>query len=355
MRRRNILFASVTVLALVAGLAVWLWPDGDVDATTSDADVPYLDSSGFPNTFERPAWTRSLQDDAEVVFGWLYVAVRERTGVRVYELATGAERWHYLHRGLVTTHVAAFDSSLTLLSANEVRVFDLDTGELLSTVPVSGGDRTATPISEREFLVLSNGKDAYRAYSTDGRQLWSREPAACATSTQAYYGYTYLVLESSCADRTVLHRVDKQSGAALESASLPNTAPPATSNPPVANELTEDTDSPILLTTRDHTVVPVTPFVLTPQPARPYPATAELFTVREGWCAYTTTPERTVTCYDEKTGAVREQPYDLTNDGDVDAPRVRVFPTEGELVAATTDTTSRWAPSVTTRARSCPA
>ena len=193
MRRRNILIAVVTVLVLTAGLAVWLWPS-DVDATTSDAPVP-MSGNEIPYAFDKPAWTLSLPDDAEVVVDAPYAIVRERTGVRVYELRTGAERWHYLHRGLVVTQIAAYFNHLTVLSANEVRLFDLETGELLSTVPVNrGGDRTATPINENYFLVLSDGTDEYRLYSNDGQEQWARKPAACATSTRAYYGSSNFIL-----------------------------------------------------------------------------------------------------------------------------------------------------------------
>jgi hypothetical protein len=336
MRRRNILIAVVTVLVLAAGLGVWLWPDGDVDATTSDAPSPNAGSE-VPFAFDKPAWTRSLPDDAEVVADEQYAIVRERTGVRVYELWTGAERWHYLHRGLTVTDIATYWGKLTVLSTNEVRLFDLETGELLSTVPVTrGGDRTATPINENYFLVLSDGKDEYRLYSNDGQEQWARKPAACATSTRVYYGSSNFILESSCAGKTVLARLNLGSGNVFKSAEVPDTSPPAAPNPPTAILLPQD--GPIVLTTPDHAVVAVNELALTPAPARPSPAAEELTSMRNGWCAYTTTPEPVVTCQDARTGAVYEQPYLLADNGNVVDPRVRIFTVETEpLVAATTD------------------
>ena len=336
MRRRNILVVVVTVLVLAVALAVWLWPDGDVDATTSDAPQP-MAGNEIPYAFDKPAWTLSLPDDAEVAVEGPYAVVRERTGVRVYELRTGTERWHYLHRGLVVTHIAAYWNKLTVLSANEVRLFDLETGELLSTVPVTrGGDRTATPINENYFLVLSDGKDEYRMYSNGGQEQWARKPAACATGTRAYYGSSNFILESSCAGKTMLDRLNLGSGNVFKSAEVPNTSPPTVPDPPTANLLPKD--GPILLTTPDHAVVAVNELSLTPAPGRPSPAAEELTSMRNGWCAYTTTPEPVVTCQDARTGAVYEQPYLLADDGNVVEPKVRMFTVETEpLVAATTD------------------
>lgn len=336
MRRRNTLIAVVTALVLAAGLAVWLWPDGDVDATTSDAPRP-MSGNEIPYAFDKPAWTLSLPDDAEVVVDTPYAIVRERTGVRVYELRTGTERWHYLHRGLAVTQIAAYLNKLTVLSANEVRLFDLETGELLSTVPVTrGGDRTATPINENYFLVLSDGKDEYRLYSNGGQEQWTRKPATCATSTRAYYGSSNFILESSCAGKTVLDRLNLGSGNVFKSAEVPNTSPPVAPSPPTAILLPQD--GPIVLTMPDHAVVAVNELALTPTPARPSPAAEELTSMRNGWCAYTTAPEPVVTCQDARTGAVYEQPYLLADDGAIVDPKVRIFTVETEpLVAATTD------------------
>jgi hypothetical protein len=326
------LFVVVTVVVVVAALGVWLWPRDDVDATTSDAPAATVGSDDIPFDFAKSAWTRSLPKDARVVVDSPYVIVGERTGVRVYELGTGTERWHYLDPGLTVRHLGAYFGKLTVLTATEVRLFDLDTGELGATVTVPRGERTAVPVNEYDFLVLSDGKDAYRMYSDSGAELWSRKPESCATSTRAYYGGE-LVLESSCPDRTVLARLNRRTGTVFESADLPNTTPPATSTPPTATLLPQD--GPILVTTADHTVATADDITLTPGPAHPYPATAELTSVRNGWCAYTRTPAPAVTCQDGRTGAPIEQPYQLTGE-----PNVAIFAASGDiLVGATTDTT----------------
>jgi len=338
MGRRNILIAIVTVLVVVAAVVVVLRVSAadPVDATTSDAPAPTV-GTALPTSFDRPAWRRPVPADAQVIVSDGYVAVRERTGVRVYDLPTGKERWHHLDDDREVIDIAAADGRLTAVSDGEVRLFDLATGQVRATVSVPAGDRTAVPYGDL-LLVLSDGEaaDPYRMYSASGRQLWSRFAESCIGGTQAYFGAGALVIASYCGPVLHVAGVHPDDGNVLWDAELPDTTTPGLGSTPTATRL--PTDAPLLAFSQGK-LTPIEPATGTRLTGAPVPDGAQPTSVPNGWCSYEPTPESLVRCVDMRTGTAPAQPYPVAHN-DLDDPRVEILSgAAGIAVAVTTDGT----------------
>jgi len=366
LRRRRIVLISVIVVAigiLVASLLIAFEEEPTtVDATTS-SEPPVEGSDETPTAFKL-AWARLLPeagDDQQLAVDSGYVAVLERTGVRVYELLTGRERWHYLDSGRTATRVTAGYGNLLMVSTPagkdefQVQAFDIASGEVRSTVPFPGGKERAVATFGDSFLVLSDGvaaesriRDPYRMYGMNGKELWSQEPPGCdgpgEPTTLAYPADGgSLALATHCADAagvgtTHLVGVFLQEGGEAWRADFEEAEPLALPTSPSATWLAEE--APILLRSPVDAIVPVdvaTGEELTGAPLPP--SAAEVTSVRDGWCLYLAEPEGQplVRCYDETTGTERGAAYPLAV-SDKGSPTVRILPKDNEvLIASTTE------------------
>ncbi len=339
MGRRNILIAIVTVLVVVVAVVVVLRVStaDPLDATTSDAPAPTV-GTVLPTSFDRPAWRRPVPADAQVVVSDGYLAVRERTGVRVYDLPTGKERWHHLDSERELIDIGAADGRLTTVSDGEVRLFDLATGKVRATVSVPAGDhRTAVPYGDL-LLVMSNGEadDPYRMYTASGRQVWSRFAQSCIGATQAYLGDGALVVASYCGPVMHVAGLNPDDGNVLWDAELPDTTSPALGSTPTATRLPKDAP---LLTFSQGRLTPVEPATGTRLTGAATTEHTQVTSVPNGWCAYEPMPEPLVRCMDLRTGTEPAQPYPVAPD-DLDDPRVEILPSAAGIgVAVTTNGT----------------
>lgn len=310
----------MVVVAAVVGFVV-LNRDDSVDATTSDAPVPTV-GDDRPVHFEKPLWRKPLARGAQVAADGAYVAVRERTGVRVYDAGTGDERWHHLDRNRVTTDIVVWWRQLAVVSKKNVEVFDLETGEQVASVPADGA-RTAVPLGD-SFLVVPEGAGEYRLYRQSGEERWAHATPKCATSSQVYVSGLDIAIASDCGDKTLVEGIEAD-GEADWQEEVPGGKPLA-SGPVLLAE-----DAPVLLT-KDDQVVPYA--LLGGFPLEQAPAGDGLTSVRDGWCAYAPTPEPSVQCQNARTGEPIEQPYLLG-----ETAKVHIFAAENNIqIASTTDT-----------------
>lgn len=370
LRRRRLVLISVIVVAigiLVASLLIAFEEEPTtVDATTSAE--PAVESSDETPTAFKLAWARLLPesgDDQQLAVDSGYLAVLERTGVRVYELLTGRERWHYLDSSRTATRVTAGYGNLLMVSTPagksefQVQAFDLASGEVRSTVPLPGGKERAVATFGDSFLVLSDGvaaesriRDPYRMYGLNGRELWSQEPPPCdgpggpgEPTTQAYPADGgSLALATHCsaaADQvgtTHLVGVFLQEGDVSWRADFEEAEPLVMPSPPAATWLAEE--APILLRSPVDAIVPVDVATGEELTGAPLPPSAdEVTSVRDGWCLYLAEPagQPLVRCYDETTGTERGTAYPLAVSDD-ESPTVRILPKDNEvLIASTTE------------------
>lgn len=340
--------AVTGALALVVGVVVWLLPaTPGMDATTSDAP-PIVLTGDVPTSFGAPAWTRDIGSagGADVVVSDGYVVLREPAGVRVLDLPTGVERWHHLDAPV--QRVAAADGSLAVVSADRVRMFDLASGMLLTTVQLSGGERRVLPYRD-SFLVLPDRRadEPYRMYATDGAVLWTRAQHGCRGTPHAYAAGDVLVLATSCPRTTNLVGVDPAGGRVRWRADVRDAAPLSLPSPPAATRLVAG--APVVLRTRTE-LLPLDAATGRRLPAAPWPqGAADLASVPGGWCYVVTEPAPQVRCRD--VGAAAEHaPIALAQVNDHD-PRVRILPRDdGVTVASTTNVSLTVATSTTGRA-----
>lgn len=369
LRRRRLVMISVIVVAigiLVASLLIAFEEDpSTVDATTS-AEPPAEASDETPTAFKL-AWARLLPEPAEdqqLAVDGGYVAVLERTGVRVYELLTGRERWHYLDSSRTATHVTAGYGNLLMVSTPagetefQVQAFDLASGEVRSTVPLPGGEERAVATFRDSFLVLSDGattdariRDPYRMYGLNGRELWSQEPPQCdgagEPTTQAYPADGgALALATHCsapADQvgtTHLIGVFLQESGVSWRKDFEEAEPLVQPSPPAPTWLAEE--APILLRSPVDAIVPVDVQTGAELTGAPLPPSAdEVTSVRDGWCLYLadSAGQPLVRCYDEATGTERGTAYPLAVSNS-EAPTVRILPKDDEVLIASTTAVS---------------
>lgn len=368
LRRRRLVLISVIVVAigiLVASLLIAFEEEpGTVDATTS-AEPPVEASAETPTAFKL-AWARLLPesaDDQQLAVDSGYVAVLERTGVRVYELLTGRERWHYLDSSRVTTRVTAGYGNLLMVSTPagkdefQVQAFDLASGEVRSTVPLPGGKERAVATFRDSFLVLSDGvatesriRDPYRMYGLNGRELWSQEPPQCdgagEPNTQAYPADGgALALATHCSSSagvgtTHLVGVFLQEDGVSWRKDFEEAEPLVRPSPPAATWLAEE--APILLRSPVDAIVPVDVATGAELTGAPLPPSAdEVTSVRDGWCLYLadSAGQPLVRCYDEATGTERGTAYPLAFSNN-ESPTVRILPRDNEVLIASTTTVS---------------
>jgi hypothetical protein len=368
LRRRRVVLISVIVVAigiLVASLLLAFDEEpGTVDATMS-ADPPVEASDETPTGFKL-AWARLLPeraDDQQLAVDSGYVAVLERTGVRVYELPTGRERWHYLDSSRVASRVEARYGNLLMVStpagADEYRVqaFDLDSGEVRSTVPLPGGKERAVAAFPETFLVLSDGEatdarigDPYRMYGINGRELWTHEAPPCdgtgEPSTQAYLadggGLALATHCSSSAGLGTTHLVGVflQEDDVAWRKDFEEVEPLDRPSPPTPTWLVEE--APILLRSPVDAIVPVDVQTGAELTGAPLPPSAdEVTSVRDGWCLYLadSAGQPLVHCYDETTGTERGTAYLLPVSNN-EPPTVRILPRDNEVLIASTTSVS---------------
>jgi hypothetical protein len=369
LRRRRLVLISVIVVTigiLVAGLLLTLEEEpGTVDATTSAA--PPVEASDETPTGFKLAWARLLPeraDDQQLAVDSGYVAVLERTGVRVYELPTGRERWHYLDTSRVATRVEARYGTLLMVTMpagedeHRVQVFDLDSGEVRSTVPLPGGKERAVAAFAESFLVLSDGeaadariRDPYRMYGLNGKELWSHEAPPCdgtgEPSTQAYLADGgALALATHCSAQapqvgtTHLVGVFLQEDDVAWRKDFEEVEPLDRPSPPTATWLVEE--APILLRSPVDAIVPVDVVTGAELTGAPLPPSAgEVTSVRDGWCLYLadSAGQPMVHCYDEATGTERGTAYPLPFAND-ESPTVRILPKDNEVLIASTTSVS---------------
>lgn len=365
LRRRRLVLISVIVVAigiLVASLLIAFEEEpSTVDATTS-AESPVETTDETPTAFKL-AWARLLPESAEdqqLAVDSGYVAVLERTGVRVYELLTGRERWHYLDSSRTATRVTAGNGNLLMVSTPagkdefHVQAFDLASGAVRSTVPFPGGEERAVTAFADSFLMLSDGGaadarigDPYRMYGLNGEELWSQEPPQCdgaEPTTQAYPADGgSLALATHCSSSagvgiTHLVGVSPQEGDVAWRKDFEEAEPLVMPSPPAATWLAEE--APILLRSPVDAIVPVDVATGEELTGAPLPPSAdEVTSVRGGWCLYLadSAGQPVVRCYDGATGTERGTAYPLAV-SDAESPIVRILPKDDEvLIASTTD------------------
>jgi hypothetical protein len=365
-RRRRLVLISVIVVAvgiLVASLLIAFDEEpSTVDASTS-AEPPVEASDETPTAFKL-AWARLLPEsarDEQLAVDSGYVAVLEQTGVRVYELPTGRERWHYLDSGRVATRVTAGYGTLLMVSTPagkdefQVQAFDLASGAVRSTVPFPGGKERAVTAFRDTFLMLSDGapdgtriRDPYRMYGLNGRELWTQEPPRCdgagEPTTEAYSADGgALALATHCSSSagvgtTHLIGVFLQERGVSWRADFEEAEPLTPPGAPSATWLAEE--APILLRSPVDAIIPVDVATGTELTGAPLPPTAdEVTSVRDGWCLYLaeSAGQPVVRCYDEATGTERGTAYPLPASNN-ESPTVRILPKDDEvLIASTTD------------------
>jgi len=339
MGRRNTLIVIVTALVVVVAavvVVVRVNADDGPNWTTSDAPPPTVGTAP-PTSFDKPAWRQPLTSpysQAAVSDG--YVAVREPNGVRVYDLPTGKERWHYLDSGRELTDVAVGNGRLTTVSDGEVRLFDLATGKGRAVVSVpTGDDRTAVPYRDG-FLVLSNGNadDPYRMYTASGKQRWSHFPESCVGATRPYLGDDVLVIVSYCGPTLHVASLDKDANM-LWRQKLADTTSPGLGTPVTPASLPKG--APLLLVSQGK-VTPVDTATNTTLPSAPIPDNSELTSVPNGWCAYEQQqqPNPVVSCRDARTGAELTPPFVLPPTDDPDGATAEIVPGADGLTVIST-------------------
>jgi hypothetical protein len=355
-RWRTVLISAVVVVLVATGLVIAFEPEeSTVDATTSSA--PEARPPKEPPTSFKRAWSRPLRwTYAQLAVDDGYIAVMEQTGVRVYELLTGRERWHYLDSSLYLYSITAGGGMLLMVSSPQdpgyrVQAFDLDTGEVRATVPIPDGVEPDV-VAYDEFFLIHSG--TYRMYSLDGGELWSRAPESCAEGVRPdtmVYASTGgpLVLATSCEPsdgpyKIHLVGVSPENGHVLWRQEMSNVASLTDPALPASDVL--PANAPILLRSpaqnaanpRSDRIVAVDPASgrrLTDGP-RP-PMAEEPTSVPGGWCVYLREPEDRMSCYDTATGTEWRPAVPLPDEAVATVRTVHIFPVaDGAAVGTTT-------------------
>jgi hypothetical protein len=199
---RHLALLALAMVLVGAAVVAW-WPSAaepEVDATTTDAPAPTPLGDSPPLEPTRLVWSAELAATWLIVEGDHLVAVtvaddyeRHRwQGVTVYDLTTGAERWHYTERRAhvrARDDVSVVDGQVVVGFTNVVDVTEGDTqyGRRRNVrLDLSSGrvldDGTGPRV--RAVEVVEPGP-TFRGTDADGGEMWSWAPSdRCAGAEQ---------------------------------------------------------------------------------------------------------------------------------------------------------------------------
>lgn len=159
----------------------------NIDATTADAaspDLPGGEPSGLSQLARTPL-SSSFSQSVLASENGAYPVVGSVHGVRVYDAATGEERWHYLdsYAGLDEDRLAVgsgrlvapmYDSDLGSSFGSNPYVFDLASGRKLGEIgQKDAGEYGWLPL--RDSVVALPGVDGLvKAFRFNGSLTWNR-------------------------------------------------------------------------------------------------------------------------------------------------------------------------------------